>query len=337
MQTSECTALQLDDSARPAEDAAHRRSVSVATPVIREALAGAAIVLCASLLLGPGSPALGLWPAHPGWLVVLILATRYGNLGFLIGTVAAGAAAALALLCAGIGLAPLAERATSTGDLGAALAGVLVGWVASAHHKRSRALASQLAAAADRARQGEEGVARLTEAAIALRSRADRTGNSLAFLSDIAERIEHASPCGGAEAALELALARTGARAGLVQIADDGRLRTLASRGAWSLDSLEPPAVHRDRTAHAAVDQARPVRACDVAGVRIDDSDLAAPIVARDGHVVGMIALRGVPYAAMKTTSLSDLNVVARWLSRVLPDGIDAGPAARNRRRADAG
>lgn len=337
MQTSSKSASQAGDPARQAELRDTHASGNSTRPVLREALAGAAIVLCLSLLLGPSSPALASWPAHPAWLVVLILSTRYGNLGFLAGTIAAGFAAALAALCAGAGLGPLAERAQSPADLGAAIAGVLVGWVASSQHKHTRALASQLAAAIARAREGEEGVARLTEAAIALRSRMDRTESSLAFLSDIAERIESGSPRGGAEAALQLAIARTGARAGLVQITTDGRLRTLASQGAWSLDTLEPPAVHRDRTACAAVEQGRPVHAGAVAGVRRDDSDLAAPIVARDGHVVGMIALRGVPFAAMKTASLSDLNVVARWLARVLPDGIDAGPAARNRRHADAG
>jgi hypothetical protein len=267
---------------------------------------------------------------------VLVLAVRYGNVGFLAGALAAALAAALAPLCAGSGLESLAGRVSSKGDLGAALAAVLVGWVASSHHKRARALAVQLAASSARVRDGEEAVTRLSEAAIALRSRADRTEGSLAFLADIAERMDGASPSGGAEAALQLALARTGARAGLVQITDEGRLRTLASQGAWTLDTLEPPAVHRDRTAYAAVAQAQLVRACDVADVRIDDSDLAAPITGRDGHVVGMIALRGVPFAATKTASLSDLNVVARWLSRVLPDGIDAGPAVRNPRRADA-
>jgi hypothetical protein len=337
MQTSEYSPPRPGDPAGPAQGHGRRFSEGSTRVVIREALAGAAILLCVSLLLGPSSPALASWAAHPGWLIVLMLAARYGNLGFLAGTIAVALAAALAPLCAGEGLESLAQRASSTGDIGAAIASVLVGWVASSRQKRTRAMVSQLAAATGRARDSEEAVMRVTEAAIALRSRADRTESSLAFLSDIADRMQNASPCGGAEAALQLALARTGARAGLVQVADNGRLRTLASWGAWSLDSLEPPTVHRDRTASAAVEQGRALRAVDVAEVRVDDSDLAAPLISRDGRVIGMMALRGVPYAAMRTASLSDLNTVARWLSRVLPNEIDAGPVARNQRRADAG
>jgi hypothetical protein len=337
MPTSEPGPLGPEDAAGPAQVRDRRFAAGGTRVVVREALAGAAIVLCVSLLLGPSSPALASWAAHPGWLVVLMLAARYGNLGFLAGALAVALAAVLAPLCAGEALDSLARRASSTGDIGAAIAAVLVGWVASSHHKRTRAMVSQLAAATGRARDAEEAVTRVTEAAIALRSRADRTESSLAFLSDIADRMQNASPCDRAEAALQLALARTGARAGVVQVADNGRLRTLASRGAWSLDSLQPPTVHRDRTAYAAVEQGRAIRAVDVGEVRIDDSDLAAPLVGRDGRVIGMIALRGVPYAVIRTTSLSDLSTVAHWLSRVLPNEIDAGPAARSRRRADAG
>jgi hypothetical protein len=336
MQTCNSRSTQ-PDLPRSAQDGHHRLLACSGSPILREALAGAGIVLCLSLLLDPGSPALASWAVHPGWLIVLILAARYGTLGFLAGTSGAALGAALAALCARAALQPLAERVSSQPDLAAAVAGVLVGWVGSSHHKRARALAADLTMTTTRAHDGEEAVVRLTEAAIALRARADRTESSLAFLSDIAERIETASPRRGAEAALELAVARTGARAGIVQIAHDGRLRMLAAHGAWSLDSLEPPAVHRDRTAYAALQHGHPVLASEVAGVRADDSDLAAPIVRSDGRVVGMIALRGVPFVAVKAASLSDLNVVARWLSRVLPLESEAGPMDSNRWCVDAG
>ena len=75
--------------------------------------------------------------------------------------------------------------------------------------------------------------------------------------------------------------------------------------------------------------------------MRAGDSDMAAPIVSRDGHVMGMIALRGVPFAALRTVSLSDLNIVARWLSRALSTGntetIAAGPAAPAERLGHVG
>lgn len=309
--------------------------------IIRESLVGAAVVFCLSLLFAPAGPAFTSWAAHPGWLVVLILAARHGTRGLCAGTIFAVIAVVLASLCAGSGLEPLAARAASLDDLGAAIAGMMVAWVADSQHRRNGALVSQMAALDERARGAEESVVQLTEAALALRSRADRTENSLAFLHDIAVRMESTAPWDNAEAALELALARTGARAGLVQIADAGRIRTLASRGTSSLDALMPPPAHRDRTARAARTYRRPVQAREVADVRAGDSDMAAPIVSRDGHVMGMIALRGVPFAALRTASLSDLNIVARWLSRALSTGntetIDAGPAAPAERLGHVG
>src|SRR5678816_245705 len=104
MQTAEYSPPRPGDPAGPAQGHGRRFSEGSTRVVIREALAGAAILLCVSLLLGPSSPALASWAAHPGWLIVLMLAARYGNLGFLAGTIAVALAAALAPLCAGEGL-----------------------------------------------------------------------------------------------------------------------------------------------------------------------------------------------------------------------------------------
>ncbi|HEU4734643.1 MAG TPA: hypothetical protein VFT22_42420 [Kofleriaceae bacterium] len=305
--------------------------------IILESLVGAAVVFCISLLLAPAGGTER--TAHPGWLVVLTLAARYGNRGLGAGAALATFAAAAASLCVGAGTTPLLVHAGSLADLGAAMAGVLVAWVADSQQRRNATLVAQLAAADKRARGGEEAVAALTEAALALRSRADRTESSLAFLHDIALRMESPAPGDKAEAALELALARTGARAGTVQIADAGRLRTLATRGAWSFDAHVPSPVLRDRTACAALEHRRAVEARDVEGVEVGDSDMAAPILARDGDALGIIALRGVPLPAMRTASLSELSIVASWLARALASGntLTAGVAAPGLRLADAG
>ena len=99
--------------------------------------------------------------------------------------------------------------------------------------------------------------------------------------------------------------------------------------------------MHRDRTACAALEHRRAVQARDVAGVRIGDSDLAAPILSRDGDAIGVIALRGVPCTALETASLSDLNIVACWLARGVSAGTtetpDSGAPAPKHRLADAG
>jgi len=308
--------------------------------IIRDSLVGSAVVFCLSLLLAPAAPALTSWAVHPGWLVVLILAARYGIRGLCTGAVCSAAAVTLASLCAGSGLAALAARASSREDLGAAVAGMMVAWVADSQHRRNGALVSQMAALDRRARDAEDSIGQLTEAALALRSRLDRTEHSLAFLHGIAVRLETATPCDKAEAALELALVRTGARAGLVQITDAARSRTLACRGTWSLDEIAPPA-HRDHTARAALETRRAVQARELADAQVGDSDMVAPILSPDGRAIGFVALRGVPFAALSTASLSDLDIVACWLARALLAGnseiIDAGAAAPVQRLADAG
>lgn len=309
--------------------------------ILRESLVGAAVVFCLSLLCAPSAPALTSWAAHPGWLVVLILAARHGKRGLVAGTIFATVAVALASLYAGAGLAPVAARASSMADLSAGIAGMMVAWIVDAQQRRNGALVSQVATLSERALGAEESIVQLTEAALALRSRADRTETSLAFLHDIAVRMASATPYDTAEAALELALARTGARAGLVQIAEAGQLRTLASKGAWILDEIMPLPVQRDRTAYAALQHRRPVQAREVAGVRAADSDMAAPILSGDGHVLGIIALRGMPFAALRTASLSDLNIVGCWLAHALSAGVtetlDTGAAAPEPWLADAG
>jgi hypothetical protein len=309
--------------------------------ILRESLAGAAVVFSLSLLCAPSAPALTTWAVHPGWLLVLVLAARYGTRGLIAGTMFVTAAVALASLYAGAGLAPVAARVSSMADLGAAIAGMMVAWVVDAQQRRNGALVSQVAALSERALGAEESIVQLTEAALVLRSRADRTETSLAFLHDIAVRMASATPCDTAEAALELALARTGARAGLVQIVDAGRWRTLASKGAWILGAPMPPYVDRDRTACAALQYRRPVQASEVAGVRAADSDMAAPILSRDGDVLGIIALRGMPFAALRTASLSDLNIVGCWLARALSAGatetLETGAIVPESWLADAG
>lgn len=309
--------------------------MQISRHILRESLLWSAVAFGLSLIM---APVIADQAAHPGWLVVLALAARYGTPGLCAATVFAAAATALAALCTGPGLAALAEPAGS--DLGAAIAGVMVAWIADSQLWRTGVMASQVAALAERARDAEESVARLTEAALVLRAQVDRTEHSLAFLHDIAVRME-GTPRDSAEAALDLALARTGARAGVVQIASDDRCRTLASRGAWNLDELMPPPGQRDRTACAALKRRRAVHAGEVAGVRASDSDIAAPILSRDGHALGIIALRGVPLSTLCAASLSDLNIVVSWLAHALStrttEAIDAAAGDPVDRLADAG
>src|SRR5581483_11839456 len=148
----------------------------------------------------------------------------------------------------------LSGRASSGPDLGALLAVVLVAWVASAHERRCAELGAKVAALKARCAADREAVVALRATAVTLRARADRLETSLTFLRDVAARMEGDDPVAAAQAALDLAVARIGARA-------DGPpgLVTLASFG--TVAAIDPRA---DITAASALLNRRATRAIDV-------------------------------------------------------------------------
>jgi hypothetical protein len=102
-----------------------------------------------------------------------------------------------------------------------------------------------------------------------------------------------------------------------VQLADDdGRLRTVASLGAWTLLRARPPDVLLDRTIKAAFDSAATVRAIDLPEARRDQSDVATPITDESGDVLGVLALRGVPADSLCHALVHDLGLIARWCAK---------------------
>jgi len=166
-------------------------------------------------------------------------------------------------------------------------------------------------------------VAELADAAMALRARGDRLDHSLTFIRDVAARLEGGDRLVASQAALDLAIARTGSRAGVVQLVDArGRLRTVASLGAWTLLRARPPDLLLDRTIKAAFESAAPVRAidlpdvADVAEAGRDQSDVAAPITDDGGEVRGVLALRGVPADSLSHALVHDIGLIARWCAK---------------------
>jgi hypothetical protein len=203
----------------------------------------------------------------------------------------------------------------------------LVGVIGALHEARVASLAAKLRTAEKRANNAEVAVEDLADASIALRDRCDRSQTSLAFLSDIAIRMDSPDQAGAGDAALTLAMARTGAHGGFVQLLDGNRLKTLCSRGMWSAERLAPPAVFRDAVAHAALDRNRPVAAHEIASASMDDSDLAAPLLDSSGKVVGVLALRGIAYPALSPAAREDLAAVARWAARAFARPLHGAPA----------
>lgn len=257
----------------------------------------------AAYVASPDDPALMSWPAHPMWVLALLLAARYGARGlWMIPAVAIGLASAG--LIAGAGEAAIA-RFSRGGDLVALAVVGLCAAVGTAHERRKLQLEQRLAELEARAGAAEATVDNLVKTAIALHDHRDRSGTSLRFLAEVSTRMNGQRPSDVADAALDLALARTGARAGFVQLVEhDGSVRTLLSRG---------PVRRDDRTAAEALKRRDVVFADEVPDVHSGDSDVAAPMIDSGGQVVGVLALRGVPYTTLDTTLAAEVSCVARW------------------------
>jgi len=302
----------------------------VSTAVIaREAVVVAILVAGLTAFAAPRDLGAGLAP-HLGWAAVILLSARYGSRGFGFALVALWGTLALTAIATGLALGPLlAVAGKSLPDLTALAVSVLVAWISSAHERRIADLSARAAELAQKSAGDDTIVAALGDAAMALRARADRLDHSLTFIRDVAARLEGGDPLVCAHAALELAIARTGSRAGVVQLVDArGRLRTVASLGAWTLLRARPPDLLLDRTIKAAFESAAPVRAidlphvadvadvADVAEAGCDQSDVATPITDDAGEVLGVLALRGVPADSLCHALVHDIGLIARWCAK---------------------
>lgn len=301
-----------------------------------EAAALATLVVGMTLAIRPGDVGLLISGPHPVWLAVLVISARYGTRGFAVGVLFGGAA--LGSVAGLLHLLPQAVARLDAGtDLGGLLAALIVGWIASIHVGRTEQLTEDLVATRRRARANQAAASELKEAVRLLRARADRLDSSLTFLSDVAERMDTGDATAAAQAAVDLALARLGARAAVVQLQGDRPL-VLARSGAWAPDA--PTAdLTADRTVSAALARRRTVRGLELSGAGAGDSDLAAPLLfgvtgggagakataptaasnaAAVGEPVGVIAVRGVPQGGADPAIVHDLGVIAQWLSRAL-------------------
>ncbi len=303
-------------------------SISETRSLVRDLAIAAAMAGVLALVLSPGDPTLSAWPVHPAWIVALVLAARYGVIG-LYAAPAVVLGVQLATWATGQSGFAMVSRLGRPGELVALLAIAVLAAIGAIHESRRTLLETRLRDAERRATTAEDAVGELAEASIALRDRCDRSQTSLAMMADLAIRIGDGDPRRAGDAALALAMARTGARGGFVQMFEDGRLRTVCSRGIWSAERLAPPALFRDVVAVAALERARPVAAHELARASADDSDLAAPLIDSRGVAVGVLALRGLSYPVLVPEAREDLAAVGRWAGRSFghPE-LKVGPAA---------
>lgn len=327
MSTSEASILDAVVGTRPPSAPAVARPAAASTPaslttgaspivVAREAAVIAAVVGILIAMFARRDLGTGFAP-HAAWTIVILLAARHGGRGFGFGLFAGAGALGLTALALGIGLVPLLTAVSnSIPDLLALLVSMLVACIASARERRIGNLAIREAELAKQTQHDTATISVLRDAAVALRARADRLDHCLTFLREVAARLEGDDPEQGAQAALDLALGRTGASAGVVVLPEGERLRTLAALGSWTTPSGAPADPDHDRTIEAALVNAAPVRAVDLPDARPEDAEVATPIVDDHGQVVGVMALRGVPEDSLRYALVHDLDLIARWCAK---------------------
>ena len=232
----------------------------------------------------------GVLEPHPGWIAVAVLAARGGAGGLLAGLVATAFAVGIGSAVAGNGLA-----ATYVLDSGPNLiafgACLLVSWAASWHLRRQADLTERLRTLSDRATEAKATIEALSEAVAMLRRRADRTATSLSFVREVAGRLMGGDPVAAAEAAADLALARTGASAAAIRVGVGRSRHLLAVRDARGSRGLAPLALY-------GADRCEPIR--------------------NGGVEVGDITLWGIPGPALDEAMAHDLEVVASWCAPAL-------------------
>lgn len=228
---------------------------------------------------------------HPGWLGVLLLSARSGSGGLLTGVIWAAAGIAVAMAVGDAGLAYAWSGLDTASNLTAFGACLTVSWIASWHLRRYADALERQDALSERAAQCQATIEGLQEVIGTLRARVDRTWTSLSFLRDVATRLEGSDSLAAAQAAADLALARSGASAVAVHhMGPRGVQRLLAvrdARGPGALSRLEPR-----------------------------DADMTVSIGA--GPRVGTLSLWGVRPSGLDQATAHDLELIGTWSARAL-------------------
>jgi hypothetical protein len=322
----------------------NRRGLRALATIAAEAAVATAVAIVLAGLLAPAGLGLGMLSPHPVWLAALVVAARYGGRGLAVGVPVAWGGLALAALAVRVAPNVVLGRLSTGGDLGALVAVVLVSWMASMHERRLAQTSDKLATLERRSAADQVALAALRRAAVVLRTRADRLHTSLAFLRDVAGRLGGDDADAAAQAALDLATVRLGARAAVVHLHTDTpegpALKPFAFTGVWAPAGLpDANGTNGDRTAAAVLRARRPIRAVDLPEGGPDDSDMAAPILGEDGELHGILAVRGVPQGGANAAALRELAIIAGWAAGAIagrgrarraagPDGAGVGAGA---------
>src|SRR5690349_2358464 len=159
---------------------------------------------------------------HPAWIAVLVLAAQDGSAGLIAGLIACAVAIGCASFAAGTGLMASYAQLASPSNLVAFAACLGVSWVAAWHLRRLEEMVPRLSESSHRVASAEATIDGLRDVVARLRTRVDRASTSLSFLREVATRLDGRDPVAAAEAAADLAIARTGASAAAIKVGGDG-------------------------------------------------------------------------------------------------------------------
>jgi hypothetical protein len=283
--------------------------------MVYEAVLAGVIASATALLIASADPWVAGATVHPAWVAVLAMSAFYGLSGLLVSVPIIWLMVSGVALSVGAGLSGV-ERLVSTPDVLLFGASIGVSAIAMVHARHRTALERELDTL--RAQSAEDGdlLDGLQQRVLDLRSRNERIDLSVRFWRELAGGLESSEPSAAAQAALEMALVRTGARAGIVRRMEEGNLRNLAWRGRWSAERQFPRDIFSDATIAAAAERGELVLASDIPGAGSQDSDVAVAIKnGSDGKLLGVLALRGLVRSRLGAAELQDLSSVADWLT----------------------
>lgn len=294
--------------------------------LLAESAIAATLILGISSLVWPDTLGMDAVGFHPAWLGIIALAARYGPFGLFTGLPIVWAPlAGISFLEAG-GDWVIWERIIERSDLFPLVTAVAVAWVTISHQSRLSRADELLGAAESELATTRAWAEALQESLAYLRGRCDRIDVSVSFWRRLGECLERGEAAQAADAALELCMIRTGAKAGRVELCGDAPGICLARRGSWPAGD-----VSADATIAAAIRAGATRDARALPGATEADCDVAFPVRDRlgDGSVIGVIALRGVEPAWVKPAELSDLELIGEWLSPAIARHV-RGPRLRS-------
>ena len=268
----------------------HRPALAT-SPVVRFL---GALTLCALVALAPDRAATrggALLDPNPLWIAVAILAARYGAGGLFAGVAAGVAVVGFRSVLAGVDPRDSLGRLESAANLMAFGACLAVSWIASWHLRRKGRLEERIQALSDREAESSATIEALRDVASTLRARVDRASTSITFLRDVASRLDGRDAVAAAEAAADLALARTGAHAAAIHVGANASQRLLAVRDARYPQALAP----------------------------LDFRSADRKVSIRSGNErIGVLSIWGLPRSDRDEAMDHDLAVIASWCAGAL-------------------